>query len=43
MRAVHMTLVILFIVLTLGAISISISWNDGVEFEYHGWVERLRK
>lgn len=43
MRAIQITLALLFIVLTLGAISVNLSWTDGARFEYRGWLDGLRK
>lgn len=42
LQILQMLLVVLFIILTLGFISVEMEWTDGTRFRYRGW-QRKRK
>lgn len=42
LQILQMLLAVLFIILTLGFISVEMEWTDGTRFRYRGW-QRKRK
>lgn len=42
LQILQMLLAVLFIILTLGFISVEMEWSDGTRFRYRGW-QRKRK
>ena len=42
LQILQMLLAVVFIILTLGFVSIEIEWADGTRFKYRGW-QRKRK
>ena len=39
----QMLLATIFIILTLGFISVEIEWTDGTRFKYRGWQRKKRQ
>lgn len=42
LQILQMLLAVIFIILTLGFISVEMEWEDGTRFRYSGW-QRKRK
>lgn len=42
MKILSIVLALLFIIFTLGFISIEIKYSDGSRFEYKGWINRIK-
>lgn len=42
LQVLQMLLAVIFIILTLGFISVEMEWSDGTRFRYSGW-QRKRK
>lgn len=42
LQVLQMLLAVIFIILTLGFISVEMEWSDGTKFKYRGW-QRNRK
>lgn len=42
MQILEMLLAVIFIILTLGFISIEMEWTDGTRFRYRGWQRRRK-
>lgn len=43
LQIMQMLLATIFIILTLGFISVEIEWTDGTRFKYRGWQRKKRQ
>lgn len=43
LQLLQMFLACIFIILTLGFISIELEWDDGTRFKYSGWILKKKK
>lgn len=42
LQILQMLLAVLFIILTLGFISVEMEWTDGTRFRYRGWQKKRK-
>lgn len=38
MKALSITLAVIFIIMTLGFVDVQLEWTDGSSFKYRGWL-----